>query len=82
MTGIRTTRTKVTFRSAFKLPGFDCPEPAGTYDLEVDEEILEGNERTVYLRIATLIFLRSGGMIRTMTVNPADLDAALARDRE
>jgi hypothetical protein len=82
MTGVRTTKTTVTFRSAFRLTGFDGPEPAGTYDLEVDEEIIEGNDRTVYRRIATLLILRSGGTTRTMTVNQADLEAALARDRE
>jgi len=82
MTGVRTTKTTVTFRSAFRLAGFDGPEPAGTYDLEVDEEIIEGNDRTVYRRIATLLILRSGGTTRTMTVNQANLEAALARDRE
>lgn len=82
MTGVRTTRTTVTFRAPFQLAGFERPEPAGTYDLEVDEEIIEGNDRTVYRRTATLLILRSGSTTRTITVNPADLEAALARDCE
>lgn len=82
MTGVRTTKSTVTFRSPFQLTGFDRPESAGTYDLEVDEEIIEGNDRTVYRRIATLLVLPSGGTTRTITVSPADLEAALARDGE
>lgn len=81
MTGIRTTKSSVTFRSAFQLKGLDQPEPAGTYEVEVDEEIIEGNERTIYRRIATLLILRSGSTTRTVTVNPGDLESALAMDR-
>ena len=81
MTGIRTTKSSVTFRSAFQLKGFDRLEPAGTYEVETDEEIIEGNDHTIYRRVATLLFLRGGDITRTLTVDPADLEAALVRDR-
>ncbi|WP_126174381.1 hypothetical protein [Altericroceibacterium xinjiangense] len=54
--------------------------PAGTYDVDTDEEVIEGNERTVYLRVATLLHLRNGGTTQTVTVDPKDLEHALARD--
>ena len=80
MTGIRTTRSSVTFRSPFTLKGFRQPEPPGTYQIEIDEDVIEGNDRTTYLRVATLLYIEAGGMIRTVTVDPADLQAALAQD--
>jgi hypothetical protein len=77
---IRTTRTQVTFRAPFSLPELDGLQPAGTYDVETDEEAIEGNERTVYLRVATLISIHSLGSTRTVTIDPASLEAALLRD--
>lgn len=66
MTGIRTTKSSVTFTSAFQLNGFDGLAPAGTYDVETDEEIIEGNDRTVYRRVATILYVRSDGMTSTL----------------
>lgn len=80
MTGIRTTRSSVTFSSPFRLKGFKQPEPPGTYLLETDEEVIEGNDRTTYLRVATLLYIEAGGTIRTVTVDPTELRAALDRD--
>lgn len=80
MTGMRTTRSSVTFRSPFRLKGFKAPEPPGVYAVETDEEVIEGNDRTTYVRVATLLYIEAGGTIRTVTVDPADLQAALERD--
>jgi hypothetical protein len=77
---IRTTRTQVTFNAPFTLPELDSVQPAGTYDVETDEEVIEGNERTVYLRVATLLHIRSSGATSTITINPAGLQAALEGD--
>jgi hypothetical protein len=77
---IRTTRAIVSFASPFRLKGFAAPAPAGDYEVETDEEAIEGNGRTVYVRVATLMFITSGGTTRTVTIDPADLDAALKRD--
>lgn len=40
---IRTSSSRVTFRGPFKLPEIDDVLAAGTYDIEVDEEIIEGS---------------------------------------
>ncbi len=77
---IRTTRSQVTFSGPLMLPELDAPLPPGTYDVDTDEEVIEGNERTVYLRIATVIYVRGVGSTRTVTIHPSVLAAALQRD--
>lgn len=79
---IRTTRKQVSFRSPFRLPEIDEELPAGVYDVDIDEQAIEGNERTVFIRVATLIYLRGLGSTRTITIDPAGLEAALEKDRE
>ena len=74
---IRTTRTQVTFKAPFSLPELDGLQPAGTYDVDTDEECIEGNEHTVYLRVATILQVHSLGSTRFVTIDPAGLEAAL-----
>lgn len=45
---IRTTRSKATFAAPFRLPEVAEVLPAGTYDIETDEQIIEGNEHTIH----------------------------------
>lgn len=78
---IRTTCSTVTFSNAFSLRNVSGIQPAGTYDIETEEEVIEGNDRTVYRRVATLLYIRSVGMTRACTIDPKDLAAALAQDR-
>lgn len=78
---IRTTSSQVTFASPFRLPEIAETLPAGTYDIETDEEIIEGNERTVFVRVATLLRLTTGGTTQTFTIAPESLNAALAKDK-
>ena len=78
---VRTTRSVVTFSQPFRLPGLDDALPAGTYDIDTEEEIIEGNERSVYLRTATRLFIRTPGRVEIMTIDPHQIQAALARDR-
>lgn len=77
---IRTTRTQATFAAPFRLPEIDEQLSAGTYDIDTDEELHEGNDRTVYIRVATLIHLRGIGWSRTVTINPDGLEYALLND--
>lgn len=56
--------------------------PAGTYDVDTDEECIEGNRRTAYLRVATILHVHSLGSKRFVTIDPAGLEAALERDSE
>ena len=82
---IRTTRTTVTFRRAFVLAGLDEEQPAGVYDIETDEERLEGLSLSAYRRVQTLIHLHpktgNPNLTQTMTIDPDELDAALQRDQ-
>ncbi len=82
MTGTRTTRASVTFRHPFELFGFDRLAPPGTYDVDTEEEIIEGNDWTAYRRIATVLHLRIGGRTRMVTIDPEDLQFALTKDGE
>ena len=77
---IRTTRSQLTFRNSFALPEVDGPVAVGTYDIDTVEQVIEGNERTIYVKTATLIYIRSSGMTRTVTVDPHSLAAALQND--
>ena len=82
----RTKQTVVRFLSPFLLPGFDTPQPAGNYRVDVDEEPIEG--------ISRLAWRRTGGFIhlpaidaqqptrQMIPVNQADLDAALEKDNQ
>jgi hypothetical protein len=81
---VRTTRSIVRFTSAFLLYGFDAPQPAGEYQIEYDEEPIGAS--VAYRRVATFIHLPAitvGSLTRQMvSIDPADLEAALVKDRE
>ncbi|WOJ91148.1 hypothetical protein RZS28_07695 [Methylocapsa polymorpha] len=82
---IRTTRSTISFSHPFKLGDLDDIQPPGDYLLDTDEELIEGLSRLVYRRIATLLHLpaisRPQGRIELVAVSPAELDAALEKDR-
>ena len=77
---VRTTRSTVTFQAPFSMPGISGEQPAGTYDLEVDEELIAGIERPAYRRVATLLYLTTPRGTRTCTITADELAAALERD--
>src|SRR5947209_17645893 len=84
---VRTTSKTVTFRHPFSLTGTDEVQPAGTYTVETDEELLEPSSFPAYRRIATLLRLeRNTGAVLPLTqiveTNPAELAGALARDAQ
>jgi hypothetical protein len=82
---VRTTSRTVTFMHPFSLSGTDEAQPAGTYTVETDEELLQASSIPAYRRIATLIRLaRTTGTVQTQIVetNPAELARALARDAQ
>lgn len=78
---IATTRSTVSFAAPFQLKGWAEAQPAGEYQIETDEEVIESNGRTVYRRVATLMMLSAAGATRTVSVDPHELERALARDR-
>ena len=77
---VRTSRKSVTFTQPFSLTGFDEVQPAGTYTVETDEELLPGLSFPAYRRVATLIFLRSRGVEEVVNIDPLELQAAQERD--
>ena len=81
---LRTSRRTVTFARPFSLRGIDGIQPAGTYTVETDEELLEGLSFPAYRRVATTIFLpsRPGDLVsgQLVTLDPVELEAAEQRD--
>lgn len=80
----RTTRTTVTFAHPFFLGDVDEKLPAGSYDVETEEELLEGLSFHAYRRVFTVVHLPADatqpGVRRSLTTRPEDLDIAIARD--
>ena len=81
----RTSEKTVTFRRPFVLAELDEVLPAGDYSVETEEELVEGISYAAYRRTGTLLHLpaRSGPshLTRAMTIDPEELEAALARDQ-
>ena len=83
---VRTTSKTVTFTHPFNLSGMDEMQPAGTYTVETDEELLQTSSLPAYRRISTLMRLttRPRGTVLTqiVEVNPLELAAVLERDAQ
>jgi hypothetical protein len=77
---VRTSRKSVTFTQPFSLSGIDEVQPAGTYTVVTDEELLPGLSFPAYRRVATLIVLRSRGVEEVVSIDPLELQAAQERD--
>lgn len=78
---VRTRRESVIFRAPFSLRGVDGVQPAGTYEIEIEDELLEPLSFTAYHRVATSLVLPVGKHSYQMVrIDPADLAAAQRRD--
>ena len=77
---MRTTRESVTFDHPFSLAAVGEVQPAGTYIVEIDEELIDGLSFLAYRRVATTIYLplhhRGPGSIQAVRVEPRELAAA------
>ena len=82
----RTTQTVVRFSSAFLLPGFDAPQPAGEYRVDQDEESIDGLSRLAWRRVAAFIHLPAIALQvptqQMVPINPASHDSALEKDHQ
>lgn len=91
----RITLTHIVFARPFSLTGLEGLQPAGTYAIETEEELLEGLSFPAYRRTGTVMLLpaRPGSMVtgQAVTVDPVELDAVAqasktdpeqARDRD
>lgn len=83
---MRTTQTVARFTSPFLLPGFDAPQPAGEYRVDQDEELIETATHNAWRRVGAFVHLPALGSRnptqQMVPVTPADLDAALQKDKE
>ncbi len=81
---MRTSRKAATFRRPFSLSGMDAVQPAGTYTVETNEELIEGLSFPAWRRTATVILLRpqagAAGSGEDLDIDPLELDAALESD--
>lgn len=79
-----TTKKSVTFTHPFTLGDFGEVLRPGSYDVEIDQELIEGLSFKAYRRVLTIIHLpaKSGdpSLTRALTIAPEDLDAAIRRD--
>jgi hypothetical protein len=74
---------RLLFRRPFPLKGFGGLQPAGTYVVETEEELLEGLSFPAYRRVSTTITLRpsrAGALVQVLPVDPRELAAAQAQD--
>lgn len=53
----RTTRHTLTFAKAFTIEGVEREQPAGAYQIEFDEEQIDGISFLAYRRVATRLRL-------------------------
>ena len=79
---MRTRKSKVTFQRSFILNRDVGELPAGTYDIEIDEEELQGSERTGYRQVAIYFYVQTSASTRTLIVSPSDLEFAVQKDSE
>jgi hypothetical protein len=80
---VRTCTSTVTFMGTFVLGGMDEVLPAGDYQVETDEELIEGVSFLAYRRVSVRIHLPSPSgnpaLTRTVALSPAVLDATLQK---
>jgi len=75
---IRTIRKTVTFTRPFALAGIDGVQPAGTYDVDTDEETIDDVSFLAWRRVATMIHLRKDGATQVHRIDPAELEKLLS----
>jgi hypothetical protein len=74
----------LVFSRPFRLRGWKEPHPAGTYALEMEEELIEGLSFPAYRRVGTTLTREAtpGGHCRqVIPVELADLEVAVAAER-
>jgi hypothetical protein len=79
----RTQTTTLVFRRSFMIKSADGLQPAGTYTVETEEELLDGLSFPAYRRVSTTITrqaARTGAFVQALLVDPQDLAKAKALD--
>lgn len=76
----RTTRATRMFRRPFRLGKDQQVYPPGPYDILTTEAAHEGNERTVYVRVSTVLLIKSPGTTTHREVRADELEEAIRQD--
>jgi hypothetical protein len=76
----RTSHSHVTFRRPFQLAGMDRLEPAGRYEVALEEEQLDALTVEAWRQTSVTLKIASPGATEYLSVDPMDLRAALMRD--
>lgn len=76
----------IRLSSPFLLPGFDGPQPPATIASTKDEELIDVPFSPAWRRVSAIVHLPAIGMSNSrqqiVPVAPADLEAALKKDRK
>jgi hypothetical protein len=83
---IKVTRTTVLFNGSFSLRNVEGIQPAGSYAVCVEEELIDGLSHAAYRRVSTSIQIQMPSMSssdvqsRFVQVDQTDLEATLMKD--
>jgi len=77
-----TRRSTVAFQKPFTLNRIVGELPAGSYDIEIDEDEIRAADRVGYRRTAIYLYVEDGASTRTVAASPKELDSAFERDNE
>lgn len=78
---IKTTRTVVSFNEPFSLRNVEGVQPAGSYAVCFEDELIEGLSHAARRRISTTIQIPStSSSPRLVAIQQTDLDATLMKD--
>lgn len=83
MTSRRTTST-VTFKYPFSIAGYPDELPAGSYEILVEEDLLQSLSFAAYRRTSTHLLIdgqKGAGRKEMRPIDPRDLELAQCRDR-
>ncbi|NVK20150.1 MAG: hypothetical protein HWE30_15740 [Methylocystaceae bacterium] len=82
---IRTNSKFVIFKHPFKIGTLAEIQPAGSYKVDTDEELIEGLSFIAYKRVLTVIHLHSKNKVKSLThaltITAKELKEALQNDR-
>jgi hypothetical protein len=82
---LKTTRGTATFNEPFSLRNVEGTQPAGEYNVFVEDELIPGLSRTAWRRVSTLLqtpsISSSQEHSRLVVVSPTELEAALMKDQ-
>jgi len=76
----RTTSKLVTFRRPFLLSGLEGEQPAGTYAIRTEEEILDTLSFAGWRQTGCTMLIHRDGAVEYAAINAQELREALVRD--